>query len=105
MGKLWMFFALAVIYIIRIVLGFLSGVYLLDGTTALDTEKIDNNMFNELYEHEERHRSFFVNIKVNEPRLDNLQKRIISKCGFYRRFNNEKSRSDGQVFGLLWKKN
>ncbi|MFC9540626.1 hypothetical protein ACFTQ7_12160 [Lysinibacillus sp. NPDC056959] len=79
MGKFWMFVALAVIYIIRIVLGFLSGVYLLDGTTALDTEKIDNNMFNELYEHEARHRSFFVNIKVNEPRLDNLQQRIISK--------------------------
>lgn len=34
MVKLWVFVDLAVIYIIRIVLGFLLGVYLLDGTTS-----------------------------------------------------------------------
>jgi len=66
MVKLWIFVDLAAIYIIGIVLGFLSGVYLLEGSTAVDTEKINNNMFNEPYKHEEHHRSFFVNIKVRK---------------------------------------
>ncbi|KMY33589.1 hypothetical protein ACZ11_00430 [Lysinibacillus xylanilyticus] len=74
MKKLWRWVGLVVIYIIGIYLSLLSGVYLLDGRTALDTKKIDNNIkklrmypwFNELYEHEEHHRSFFANIKVRK---------------------------------------
>ena len=65
---------LAAIYLTGIVISLASSINIFNGSSSLDTRKIDQNIehlrkmdwFNDLYESERHHKSFFINLEVRK---------------------------------------
>ena len=75
MKNIWRMLGSFLISLIAILLSLISSIDLVsDGRAGLKTEKIEKNIkklkqfpwFEELYENEQHHRSFFVNLKVRK---------------------------------------
>ncbi|MDI7742418.1 nitrite reductase [Lysinibacillus fusiformis] len=65
---------LTAIYLTGIVISLASSINIFNGSSSLDTRKIDQNIerlrkldwFNDLYESERHHKSFFINLEVRK---------------------------------------
>lgn len=74
MKKLFRWLSLAIINLIGIFISVSAAISIFNPSTSLDTRKIDKNIerlrqlewFNDLYESERHHKSFFINLKVRK---------------------------------------
>lgn len=74
MKKLFRLLSLVIINLIGILISVSASINIFNPSTSLNTRKIDKNIeelrqlewFNDLYENERHHKSFFINLKVRK---------------------------------------